>query len=87
MLSFDYSPLFLYVLTSLIKLIFGSSFSTDKRWAEDLGIKDCRVLLRFTKTVPFESFLKKKFFLITKKTSSYLKWRFLVLQHERETSL
>ena len=44
---FDCFPLFLHVLTSLIKLTLSLSFSTDKRQAEDMGGKDRRVLLCF----------------------------------------
>ena len=48
MVSFDSSPLFLHVPTSLIKLILWLNFSTDKRQAEDMEGKDHRILLYFT---------------------------------------
>ena len=51
LVSFDYFPLFLRVLTSLtINLSFGWSFSVDKRQTEDVGRRDHRVLLHFNTT-------------------------------------
>ena len=47
LVSFDCFPLFLPVLTSLIKRILWLSVSTDKRQVENMGGKDYRVLLRF----------------------------------------
>ena len=47
LVSFDCFPLFLPVLTSLIKRILWLSVSTDKRQVENMGGKDHRVLLRF----------------------------------------
>ena len=52
LLSFHCFPLFLYILTSLIKLILWLNIFPDQRQAEDTGDKDHRVPLHFSRTVP-----------------------------------